>query len=378
MLKRLTLWPFPVRGFDRRKRGSGRKGGASGKHQGSVRPEGESSVQKSGSKESEHLVVISGRGAVETLVKGLVQGEEGLSHEVPFFLGAESGEKGGGESLRTIPGGPAKEGVGVERDTGASVKGLEHARHAGEQALLQRAVWLKEAGPEIAADRVVASDRSRDGIGTDMAILRHEDPVRDKAVGGDGGHMGQGGLEDLSPVEAGGNGGKPDQELGRQVAGIQAGGPVGKAKAPGSRKEGPSVSIQEGDFIFFDQGEKASALGPVFRNLPDPACLDQGVGDPAIGVGGRVVVQDPPASVRSFSPEPGRKMGRQVSPGQVVGDPGEDVPKGSLVSRDQGKEERVGLSFRGAPVMVRAVDHPPVPLQKGLPEMVPERPGGIG
>ncbi len=153
---------------------------------------------------------------------------------------------------------------------------------------------------------------------------------------------------------------------------------VSGAKAVRAGREGGAEAGDEHDFLLGDAGGDKAAELVVAGIVPEAPGFDEGVGEPEVGVGGGVVVEDLPFAGVGFAPVPGGQAGGEIAGGEVGFGPVEELVEVGLVVVDEGEEHGVGLAFAGGAVAGGAVDDAALGVEEALGVGLPERPGLLG
>ena len=234
---------------------------------------------------------------------------------------------------------------------------------------------VQQPGPEIHADRVVAAFGRAGGIGVPTRGVAEVDPVgriavrRGRAehgdrVGGDG------------RPRAGGVVARQRAHLvDRHVTRVQAPALRPELKPGRCRHQHRAEARQLDDFEFAYSAQQRIGELAVARLAPQTRGVDERAGQPQVGVGGRVGVDQRPAAVVVPPPAPAGQARREVAAREVAFGPAEQGVEGSAVVRDECEKERVGLAFRGGVAgAVLVVDDAAVALHEARPVSAPERP----
>ena len=231
---------------------------------------------------------------------------------------------------------------------------------------------IRHGGPEIDADRVVASERVVFALGGDeLTGLVDLRPVGGEARGGRAHERADRPFGDLLPVGVDERQAAQDED--RVVARVER--HVGRVvKAASARKE-DLAEVRNVAHVALEALHHRAGLFFVGGLVPETCGFEKVVGDPEVGVGGVVRVDDAPA-VSGLPPKPRGKILRDVALAQILFGPLEELREGFPVVGDEREEHGVGLPFaRRDGAFVAVVDHTEVLVDVDRLEAVPHRPG---
>ena len=231
---------------------------------------------------------------------------------------------------------------------------------------------IRHGGPEIDADRVVASERVVFALGGDeLTGLVDLRPVGGEARGGRAHERADRPFGDLLPVGVDERQAAQDED--RVVARVER--HVGRVvKAASARKE-DLAEVRNVAHVALEALHHRAGLFFVGGLVPETCGFEKVVGDPEVGVGGVVRVDDAPA-VSGFPPKPRGKILRDVALAQILFGPLEELREGFPVVGDEREEHGVGLPFaRRDGAFVAVVDHTEVLVDVDRLEAVPHWPG---
>ncbi len=115
-----------------------------------------------------------------------------------------------------------------------------------------------------------------------------------------------------------------------------------------------------------DQFQQTLAQVAVVFGLPFFAGFEQYPGQPHVGVAGGIVIDDAPVTGRLFAPQPGGQPACQITVGEVVFGPAEDLIEGFAVVGNQRVEQRIGLRFRCGACLLGIFDHAAIGLDESM------------
>ncbi|MNV43435.1 hypothetical protein D3C71_1351470 [compost metagenome] len=220
---------------------------------------------------------------------------------------------------------------------------------------------MQHACPQVDANRVVGA------LAFFLAFFVNEKalpcvvqgPIRGVAFGGGSHDDFFRTLNELPPGREGVERGQPLHDLQRHIAWVEFPSAFGLYKAAWRREQARPQAREVCGLLCNDAGGQTSPQGAILRGVPQACRLAQDIGNPDVSVGGRIVVNNAPGSVRPTAPQPRGQACAQVSAAQVVLGPAQEGVETLAVIGDQGKEKSVSLAFRvGAPSLPVVRDHP--------------------
>lgn len=260
-----------------------------------------------------------------------------------------------------------------------------HGGELGDEGAEAGGGGVGEAEPEIDADGVVGADgdggfvlRESSGCGGGSDGGAGGDPVHGEAGAGAFLEEGKEAGLDGGPGAIGGDGGEASEEGRGEVGGVEDPGLRVGVEADGTRKEGDADAGDEGDLLLGEAEEEGVGESLVTWLVPEAAGLEQVVGDPEVGVGCGVGVEDLPGAIGRFAPAPGGQALGEIGGGEVGFGPGEEAVEAGAIVGDQGEEHAVALALRGGTAAGDLVDDAALAVDHAISVVLPEGPGLLG